>query len=98
MLAKINATFEGIFFKDLSDDERVLLDVDRDKYKIITAQIDRLTIQEMRLLQQVADIEIAPSMRLETIKHSEGINRGEAEDLTETIFVSKDKNRLSNIR
>lgn len=86
-----NATFEGIFFKDLSDDERVLLDVDRDKYKIITAQIDRLTIQEMRLLQQVADIETAHSMPLETIKHSKGISRGENEDLTETIFVSKDK-------
>jgi len=42
--------FEELMFGDLSTEERKLLKMPRDKYKVVQAQIDRLTIQEMRII------------------------------------------------
>jgi len=42
--------FEELMFGDLNAEERKLLKTPRDKYKVVQAQIDRLTIQEMRTI------------------------------------------------
>lgn len=47
--------FEDIMFKDLTPSERELLSAERDKHKVIQAQIDRLTIQEVRVISQVQE-------------------------------------------
>ena len=45
--------YEELVFRDFTDEERKILEMERDKYKVIQAQIDRLSIQEMRLVGNI---------------------------------------------
>jgi len=49
--------FEALMFMDLNEAERKLLKTPRDKYKVVQAQIDRLTIQEMRIIGMLQENE-----------------------------------------
>jgi len=48
--------FEEWMFRDLDSEERKLLKMERDKHRVIQAQIDRLTIQEVRIIGSVQKV------------------------------------------
>jgi len=50
-------SFEDFVLRDFSDEERKLLDMERDKYIVIQAQIDRLTVHEMRAVESIRKLE-----------------------------------------
>ena len=93
--------FEKFVFRDLTDGERLLLGTDRDKYRMIQAQIDRYTVQEMRILRQIEGLETTPSgaksqgkdvnMVADTVKVSKGTHVGQNENLIEVTSVAKEK-------
>ena len=98
---KIISEFEKLVFKDLTDEERQILGSNRDKYKEIQAQIDRYTIQELRILDQIKELEVMPTgaknrgedvnMVADTVKVSKGTHIGQNENLIEFTSVAKEK-------
>ena len=93
--------FEELYFKDLTDEERSLLGSSLDKYRMIQAQIDRCTVQEMRILRQIEELEAMPTgaksrgedvnMVADTVKVSKGTHVGQNENLIEITSVAKEK-------
>ena len=97
----IPSKFEALYFKDLSEEERLILGSDRDKYRMIQAQIDRYIVQEMRILRQIEELEVMPTgaksrgedvnMVADTVKVSKGTHIGQNENLIEITSVAKEK-------
>jgi len=45
--------FEEFVLRNFTNEERQILKMERDKYKVIQAQIDRLSIDELRIIEEM---------------------------------------------